>query len=344
MRQKGFILILLLFLIISLFGCSSQETTVPVKEDQPVVEVEDQEEKEEEEAPKFIAPLTGMPTDKDLSKTRIVGVMIENHFEARPQTGLEQADMVYEILAEGMITRFIAIYHSQEPEVIGPVRSIRPYYIHIIDGFDALIGHAGQSPQALVMLDQGQLPDLDEIRKAGAAYWRESFRSAPHNLYTNIEKLRAAAEQRNYRMDGYIPTFPFLEEGEMANGTLAKNININYYENYVVDYQYDEANQIYKRSVNGKPHADLETKEQLTAKNILVVHATHKIFDNVGRREVDVYGPGKGFLFQNGVVQEVTWERKDGVIRPFINGKEQALHPGQTWTIFIPNITNVSYR
>lgn len=343
--RKGFILILTLFLMITLFGCSSEEASKPVEVDQPVAEVEDQKEKEEKvEVPKFIAPLTGLPTEKDLSKTRIIGVMIENHFEARPQTGLDQADMVYEILAEGMITRFIGIYHSQEPEVIGPVRSIRPYYIHVIDGFDALIGHAGQSPQALVMLDQGQLPDLDEIRKAGAAYWRENFRKAPHNLYTSIEKLRAAAEQRNYRTDGYIPTFPFFKDGEIASGTEAKNINIKYYENYYVDYEYDEANQIYKRSINGKPHIDLETKEQLTAKNILVVQAAHKIFDSVGRREVDVYGPGKGFLFQNGVVQEVTWERKDGVIRPFINGKEQPLHPGQTWTIFIPNTTNVSYR
>ncbi|OEF99467.1 hypothetical protein BHF71_08880 [Vulcanibacillus modesticaldus] len=302
-----------------------------------------EDELNEENIPKYRAPLTGLPVEQEVDG-RIIGIMINNHYKARPQSGLNKADMVYEILAEGMITRFVAIYHSQQPDVIGPVRSIRPYYLDIINGFDALIVHAGASNAAFAILQQNQLPDIDEITNSGGAFWRATFRKAPHNVYTNIEKIKDIAKRRGFRLKGYIPTIPFLGEDEKVEGIEAKEIKIEYYSKYVIDYKYDEETKLYNRYVNGAPHKDLETDEQLTARNILVIRTDHKIIDDVGRREIDVNGPGKGYLFQNGIVKEITWQRKDGIIRAYIDGKEQGLYPGQTWIIVVQNQTPVFYQ
>lgn len=292
---------------------------------------------------KYTAPLTGLPIEEE-NNNRIIGVMINNHSKARPQSGLAQADMVYEVLAEGMITRFVAIYQSQEPEKIGPVRSIRPYYLDIINGFDALIAHSGGSPEAYETIFNSDLPDLDEIRRAGEAYWREDFREPPHNLYTSAERIKEAANDRDFNTEGYIPEFIFLDEMDIKEGFTAKEVTINYYTDYVVSYKYDETTKLYNRGINGQPHIDYDTKEQLTAKNLLIIEAHHKILDSAGRREIDVYGPGNGYLFQNGVGREVIWERKDGVIRAYINGEEQGLYPGQTWTIIVPEKSDVLYK
>jgi len=113
-----------------------------------------------------------------------------------------------------------------------------------------------------------------------------------------------------------------------------------------VEYKYDEDSKLYLRSVNGKPHTDLESRLQLTAKNIMVIRTSHKLIkgDPYGRREINVYGPGEGYLFQNGVGKDITWQRKDGIIRPYVEKKEQGLYPGQTWVIVVPFGTSVSYE
>lgn len=339
-------IVLILVFVFTLSGCQDKEVSQP--DSQGNNEINEGESKQEqpdevEVEPAYIAPLTGLPTDHEV-KDRIIGVMINNHSQARPQSGLIQADMVYEVLAEGMITRFVAFFHSQLPDIIGPVRSIRPYYINIINGFDALIVHAGSSTDALAVLQHSSLPDLDEIENAGDAFWRESFRKAPHNVYTSIEKIRAAAERRGYKSEGYIPTFPFLNNQEEAEGYSAKKIEVTYSSDYKVEYQYDEGSKKYLRFINGKPHTDLETKMQLTATNLLVIRAEHKIVDQQGRRVIDIDGPGQGYLFQKGVEKEIIWERRDGVIRPYFNDTEQGLFPGQTWVIVVQPQTNVSWE
>lgn len=342
LSMKRWLIIVLLFILstFSLIGCADNEAMVPM-EDQTLNAVDNTP--IEEEKAEFYAPLTGLPTDEQIDN-RIIGVMINNHSKARPQSGLLEADMVYEVLAEGMITRFVAIYQSQEADLIGPVRSIRPYYIDIINGFDAYLVHSGSSQEALATLQNSNLPDIDEIENAGGAFWRVDFRKAPHNLYTNTALITSFAEKRGYRTEGYVPEFIFLEEDEKIEGESAIDISIKYASDYIVGYQYDEQAGVYKRYINGKPHTDYETGKQLTATNILVARADHQILDSEGRRKVDVYGPGDGYLFQNGKVIAVEWKRVDGVIRAFVDGKEQGLIPGQTWTLIVENRTEVLYK
>ncbi|WP_027417423.1 DUF3048 domain-containing protein [Aneurinibacillus terranovensis] len=283
------------------------------------------------------APLTGLPETRENSD-RVIAVMVNNHSKARPQSGLDKADMVYELLEEGLITRFMAFYQSEAPRVVGPVRSVRPYNVDISNGFDAIISHAGGSVEALGMLRSGgRSSDMDEIYSYPKAYWRDSSRKAPHNLYTSVEKLRRGALKKGYKLDGTAPAFPFMNETDQVQGQTASTITVHYSKQNTAGYVYDPEKKLYMRWTAGKPHLDRETGKQLSAVNVLVVGAQHRIIDSEGRLEIDINGPGDGYLFQHGKVMKITWERRDGAIRAYRSGKEMPLYPGHTWVNVVPN-------
>lgn len=336
------LLIFLLLLVLVVAACSSKEVTEPNEPmGGPVTVPSDQTEDEAGEVFPYTAPLTGLGSMTEIND-RIIAVMISNQGGARPQTGLDQADMVYEILAEGDITRLVAFFQSQNPEVIGPVRSLRPYLIDLATGFDAVFAHAGGSPEALSRVQHEALASLDEIYSAGSSFYRVDFRKAPHNLYTSLEKLREGAEKRGFRQDADIPTILFKDAEEDMQGEEATNIHIKYYSAYDVSYEYNSETQTYLRFVRGEPHVDMETEKQLETTNLFVLETTHKVLDNDGRRAIDVMSEGKGYLFQRGKMLEVDWKRVDGVIRPLINGQEVGLYPGTTWVNIIPNSPGLS--
>jgi hypothetical protein len=340
--KKMCIGVLLLFLIFMLVACNSDDTTsLPVEEEEvvepePIEEIVKEEVEEEETVFPYYAPLTGEGSLVEINE-RIIAVMINNHGKARPQTGVDHADMVYEVLSEGMITRLVALYQSKSPEVIGPVRSLRPYLIDIANGFDAVFAHAGGSQEALNIVKNRGLPSLDEIYNAGPSFYRVNFRKAPHNLYTNINLLREGAERRKYNEESTIPSIKFKDPMEKMEGLDAGWINIEYHSSYQVAYEYDTETQLYTRFARGEPHVDMETTLPLTTTNLFVIETTHKTLDKVGRRAIDVMSEGNGYLFQRGKMQEVHWKNVDGVIRPMKNGEELGLYPGVTWVNIIPN-------
>ncbi|UJF32681.1 DUF3048 domain-containing protein [Paenibacillus hexagrammi] len=289
-------------------------------------------------------PLTGLPSEKEL-KTRPYMVMVENSPQARPQTGLDQADIVYEILAEGEITRFVSVFQSHEAKTIGPVRSIRPYFVEIGDMMDAVIVHAGWSQDAMNILAGRKLSHLDEVYGDGAYYWRATDRKPPHNLYTSVEKIQKGADAHKFRSSWNGPVLTFAKDGQSAAaGTTANNIQIPYIQGYVVSYDYNAADGVYMRSMDGKPHLDRETGKQLQTKNLLVLESKHKILDKEGRRSVDVFGPGKGYILQQGKSQAITWERKNGMIRAYADNKEVPLLPGNTWIQIVPEGSDIKIQ
>ncbi|MCF6094475.1 DUF3048 domain-containing protein [Microaerobacter geothermalis] len=352
--------VLFLFLILAIFvlsACGNKETNAPSKETETVVvnpgEKEQQtdnsqqtEEKTEEnpveEKPilPFTAPLTGIGSEVEL-KDRVVMVMINNHPKARPQFGLSQADIVYEVLAEGQITRFAAMYQSQSPEVIGPIRSIRPYYIDLGVGYDAIMVHSGGSPSALDLLSSKGYAHLDEIYNAGAYFWRSKNRKPPHNLYSSMEKIRQASKDKGFRENTSIPTFPFIDEDQEASGDKAEKIKVVYGSLYELGYEYNPETKKYKRFTEQEAHIDLSTNTQIEVTNILVVEAFHRVLDNEGRRAIDLFKGGKGYLFQRGKVQEVDWKNVRGIIRAYKDGKELGLYPGNTWVNIIPDVPGI---
>ncbi|MCF2946308.1 DUF3048 domain-containing protein [Paenibacillus tarimensis] len=285
-----------------------------------------------------VAPFTGLITQADPT-ARPVAVMINNHSKARPQSGLTHADMIWEVLAEGGITRLIAVFQSDTfTDPVGPVRSIRPYLIDLAESYQAIISHAGASNDAYAILQRQKKPYLDEISNAGSYFWRDKSRKAPHNLYTDIEKLRSGAASKKYEESVTIPVYRFSEKDAMPAGEDATKLEIMFQmQNYKVSYVYDADSRLYARSVNNEPHVDMNNSEQLKASNLVVLGTAHQVLDNVGRLAVDLDSGGPAMLFQGGKVIEVEWQRGgDDVIRIMKDGSELPFIPGKTFYHIVP--------
>ncbi|MGG1637991.1 DUF3048 domain-containing protein [Paenibacillus sp. NRS-1760] len=288
----------------------------------------------------YDAPLSGLKLENAATSRPIV-VMINNFAAARPQSGLTNADVIWEVLAEGGITRLIAVFQSTSAitDTIGPIRSIRPYLIDIGDSYGAVLAHAGASNDGYAVLQRQGKPYLDEISNAGSYFWRSKERKAPHNLYSNLEKLRTGAEKKKYSMDKQVPPYTFAEAGSTEVGVPAADITINFMlKNYNVGYKYDSVSGLYKRSIGDKPHIDMNNNEQLSGTNLVVLGADHKTLDKEGRLAVDLTKGGSAILFQKGKAIEAEWVRApDGMIRIVKNGAELPFVPGKTFFHIVPN-------
>ena len=142
----------------------------------------------------YTHPLTGESTTEK-SIHRPISVMVNNHPQARPQYGLEQADIVYEFLAEGGVTRFLAVYQSEMPEKFGPVRSARPYFVELAKGFDSLYIFHGWSPDAKELIQSGYIDSLNGLSYDGTLFKRHHSES-PHNSYITYENILKGANEK----------------------------------------------------------------------------------------------------------------------------------------------------
>ncbi|WP_185956223.1 DUF3048 domain-containing protein [Melghirimyces algeriensis] len=288
-------------------------------------------------------PLTGEPLEQT-DPGPVFMVMVNNHPDARPQTGLDQADMVVEALTEGEITRFAAFYYGHQQGIVGPVRSIRPYYLDLREGPQAVVGHAGGSPQALKRMDEQNIPSLDGIHEAGAYFQRKDFRKPPHNLYTDLSQLRQGVIQEGIDAKKRVNSpYVFDSETPKSGEKLAFHIRIAYHRLYEVGYQYNQANGSYIRYTQGEKQLDGKTKHPLSMKNVLVIRTSHRVIDSSGRREIDLTGSGKGMLFRDGKAISIQWENRNGWIVPVRDGEIAPFHPGKTWIHVIPENGNLAY-
>jgi hypothetical protein len=334
------ILLLILLGIILVTGCSNNEDVAQVDPEDEEDELNVEEEPEGDVFENYF-PLTGIGTNDEVDH-RPIAITINNESQARPQTGLNEADMIYEILAEGNITRFVAFFHSQVPEdSIGPVRSARPYMIDISNGYNAFFVTHGWSPAADVMLSREKKADyLQGLYHDGSLFKRYSGRKAPHNSYITYENAVKGMEDAGYKTKDNLERLSFLEEDATVNGDIANKIMIKYYDNYKVAYEFDQEKNKYFRS-SGRD-GDVETKDYITgepvgAENIFIVETGHRVLDDVGRREIDLTSGGKGYLIQNGVMQKVEWKSINNRILPYKDGELVKLVLGQTWVNIIPS-------
>ncbi|MCQ6277025.1 DUF3048 domain-containing protein [Bacillus sp. V3B] len=337
-----FVIVLLL-----LVGCSSKdedEAVEPEQEQKQEQEVTDHEviedpESQEEELP-YQFPLTGIGSGDEIDG-RAIAVMINNHPIARPQSGLYKADIVYELLAEGKVTRFLAIFQSEHPDIIGPVRSARDYYIELAKGYDSLYITHGNSPDAKEMLDAGYVDVLNGLYYDGTLFKRESFRKAPHNSYISFDNILKGARQLDYEMETTPDSLNFLTEDEMnaLTGVEANEFSIVYSNasnTFNSTFEYDDSLKKYKRFSNGEQTVDYDTKEPVLVDNIFIVETGHKIIDNAGRRDIDLTTGGRAYLMQKGLKMEVEWRNIEGKILPYLDGEIVELIPGRTWINVIP--------
>lgn len=329
-------LFLLCLMLIILTACSKEsvekeEEKKVEKEVEPVVV-------EPVETPSY--PLTGLPSQEE-STDRAVSVMINNHSAARPQTGLTDADLVYEVLAEGEVTRFLAVYQSTKPESVGPVRSARDYFLELAKGYNSFYVAHGYSEKAKELLDSGYIDHINGMQYDGTLFQRSTDRVAPHNSYISFANIEKGAKQNNYSLETAPEKLPFLsmDEVESLEGTDSNMVSISYgsISTYNSQFIYEEDIQKYIRTSDGEQTVDLETKEPVAVDNVFIIEAEHQLVGDSGRRSIDLTSGGKAYLIQRGKWQEVDWQDVNGRPLPFNNGKPVGLVPGKTWINIIPS-------
>lgn len=280
------------------------------------------------------------------SKSRPYAIMINNVEGARKlQSGLQDAYMVYELMVEGGITRYLALFLDQTTERIGSIRSARHYYLDYALENDAIYVHHGYSPQARE--DWSKLGvDRIEVNESTTG-WRDKSASKTYEftLFTNIEKLgkgiRSKRTERNkdlllnYSVDN-------IDISQMEGAIPANKVDIKYSSNTTTNYEYDTDNNIYLRSVNNKSQNDYVTGKQLTVKNIIVYKVKYSNIqgDNKGRQTIDNVGNGTGYYISNGYAVPITWKkdsRSSATIYKYNNGKEIQVNDGNTFIQIMPD-------
>lgn len=318
------------------------------KKDEPKKQAREDTQKEEQvpPPPKYYSPLTGLQvTDEAATKQQVTGIMIENSPDARPQSGIKDAGVVYEAIAEGGITRFLCIYQQEKPQLIGPVRSVRPYYVDWIAPYDAAVAHIGGSYNALQEVRNGTYKDIDQFFNAGA-YWRATDRYAPHNVYTSFQRLDILNSSKGYTSSNFTG-FPRKDDAP-AKQPNASAINVNISSGlYNSSYQYEPATNSYVRSQGGAAHTDREAG-QVKPKVVIVIKVNTVLgFEDGWREQMTTIGSGAAYIFQDGTVTEGTWTKagkRDQITFTAADGKPVALNAGQTWITAIPTDRSVSWQ
>lgn len=291
--------------------------------------------------------LTGLQVDASINARPVTGVMIENSQDARPQSGLDQAGVVFEAIAEGGITRFLALYQDGAPDYIGPVRSARPYYVQWCMSFDCALAHAGGSPEALGNIKSWGTKDLDQFANS-AAFWRIDSRYAPHNLYTSTAKLNELEAAKSY---GSASFTPLTRKKDAANPTPnAASIDLNISSSlFNSHYDYDAATNSYRRSQGGATHTVINAagaEVQLQPKAIVALITSYGIASD-GHSQYGVIGTGEAYVFQDGMITKAAWHKADtktGLSLTDETGKPLGLNAGQAWFTALSGADKISYK
>lgn len=243
----------------------------------------------------------------------LIAVSIENSPEARPQYGLSLANVVFETVTEGGITRLLAFYGPQDVPQIGPVRSARPYFLDWALGFAAPFVHSGGSKEALARIDNNQegIKDLNEFYN-GKYFWRDQSKAAPHNLFTSSGLLQEAVAAKNWPAQSVSPGWGFkVDQPLPVAAQTAKVINIDFsYDPFAVKYVYDAGLNDYQRFLAGQPHVDGGTNQQIRAKNVVILYTTSSVLDEkLLTIDLQTIGAGKAQIFRDGGMLQGRWEK-----------------------------------
>jgi hypothetical protein len=255
-------------------------------------------------------------------------VKIDNTPEARPQSGLDVADVVYEEVVEGGITRFWAIFNSAAPQVVGPIRSVRLMDPNIVTPIGGVVAYSGGTPDNVALIRATPTVAVDE-NNAGDAFFRESTRFAPHNLYGDTSKLWA----RGGDPVPPHPLFTFLAKNETFSGEGIDQFRVGFNPGYDPTYRWDPATRTWKRSYGQVPFMDADGKQ--VAPNNVIVQFVHY----PAGAEGELVGEGEAWVFSDNKLVRGKWVKPDvesptRFLDPF--GVPIALTPGRTWVELLP--------
>lgn len=344
MKTKYKYLVLFITISILLIGCKKDkeitQEEVPVKETIVEEVIEVNEHKNEE-----ISPLSGIYVDKEKLDRRIIGVMFDNHPRARWQSGLKDAEIVYEYEVEAPYTRYLGLFLSNDPESIGPIRSARPYFVTTILEYDALYVRVGGSGEAEEDIIRYNVNEIDARKSSSSIFWRKTHKKAPNNLYSDMDTLRNEAIRKNLNEKKETKVFSFNREDQDASGLLANEINIVYNNENSTDYIYNEEEKLYYRKKDGENHIDEIGHAPIKSKNIIIRQVDKRLFKDGKKLEMDLIGQGKGKYITNGMVKDISWiknSREDRTIYKLENGQELKLNPGVTFIQVVSPKTGIT--
>ena len=260
----------------------------------------------------------------EASTSRPFAVMINNHPTARlHHAGLQDAYIMYEMIVEGGITRYMALFKDQKNTKIGSVRSARHYFLDYAMENDAYYVHWGQSPQAQSDISSLKINNINGIYYEGTYFFRDRSLdvATEHRGFTALSgqyDLNRAVDKLGYRKETNKPlllsyTTDEVDLSKLENAQKADQIIIRYSNSVEDTYTYDSENKYYLRYVNGKEHVDDVTKQQYHFKNIITYQVENYTLDDVenkGRQGIHNIGEGEGYYITNGYATKIKWSKK----------------------------------
>ncbi len=304
--------------------------------------------KREEADGKIRSYLTGKMVDKEVGLRRPIAVMLNNIKEAQPMSGTSMADVLYECVVEGSLTRMMGLFENYDKlDKIGSVRSCRNYFVYYALEFDAIYCHYGQSAYAMPLLNQDFVDNLSGLSSEGdTVFYRTTDRVAPHNAYASAKGIKKGIEIKGYEesySDDYKGKFTFAKDGEEIVPDSPDSYDATHIEpGYLINkpwFDYDPASKKYLRYEYEEPQIDAENGEQLSVDNIILQYSSWEVVDDKGYLGFDCHGGGKMTYITHGKARDGSWIRFDGdqgSVRYFDNnGEEIVLNQGKTWVLII---------
>jgi hypothetical protein len=316
-----------------------------------------QENNIEEKITDNINKFSGYELGNGILDSRPLAIMVQNNPKARPHSGLIYADMVFELVAEGGVTRFITVYSSNDADIIGPVRSGRIYFAEIARSLDPIYTFWGTYPQAYEAIKKMDLDAFDANSTAYINYttagWRDPSRNEAleHTAFIDTYGIKEDAEKYGYDLEGGQSPLAFkIDAPEDERGSISE-ITVNFStESYLAGFVYDRQTNKYLKTLAGQPHSDFETKNQITLSNVVVLLTDiNGPIDSSGHMDVRTTGTsdqGEAYYFMDGNVVEGTWAREtiqDSFEFMDSEEKQVLFNRGSTWVCIIQSIERLSY-
>ena len=282
--------------------------------------------------------------DED-SKSRPIAVMINNNHVAWPHAGLQDAYITYEILAEGGITRLMALFKDKDTSKIGSVRSARPYYLDYALENDAIYVHYGWSDQAKADISALDIDNINGLT-VSSVFWRDKSlnKATEHTVFTSMEKIKEYASEKGYDRDtdkdlllNY--SVDEIDLSKREDAIKADTVFMKYSYYTTSSYEYDSVNKVYLRYMSDTPHKDADTQKQYTYKNIIITPIETHTYDSYGRLELENIGSGDGYYITCGYAIPITWSkasRSSQTVYKNMDGEEIKVNDGNTFIQITP--------
>jgi hypothetical protein len=271
--------------------------------------------------------------------------MFNNIQYASPQSGISEAAILYEALAEGGITRLMGIIERPAGDRIGSVRSARHYFVSVADEYDAIFVHYGQTKYALSKISELKVDNLSGLEAVGeTVFYRDTSIKAPHNAFASAKGIYAGTKTKGYRTEyreNLSRHFNFYEEDTKLSGTEANSVSLGFSSYTSPTFTYDEEKKVYCRNQFKTAHLDAVTGEQLTFKNLIIQVVSENDIDKNGYQTINFENAtGTGYYLSNGCVQEIRWEKNEaGKAMSYFDseGKLLTINPGKTYIALYPS-------